>query len=160
MGVDFLRRGFNNALLLMLGVYFLQRRARKLNQNELLLLTPYFNAQLLKNAEIVEGNAPFWLQKKMAAVVLGHRIFFRKPLLLNSLQITQFEGEKMQYKMQAYLNDIEILAHELVHVEQYANGMNILKYAWASRHGYFQNPYEIEAYAKAAHIKKAYQNKK
>jgi hypothetical protein len=46
------------------------------------------------------------------------------------------------------LADVKLLAHELTHVEQYLSGMTVMKYLWASRHGYRQNVYELEAYAK------------
>ena len=42
--------------------------------------------------------------------------------------------------------------HELVHVGQYRNGMNIFDYLWASRNGYNNNPYEIDAYLREAQI--------
>ncbi len=47
---------------------------------------------------------------------------------------------------------IELLAHELVHVRQYARGMTVWKYVWASRRGYWRNPYEAEARAIAAQL--------
>jgi len=51
---------------------------------------------------------------------------------------------------------IELLAHELTHVEQYLSGLTLFKYLWASRDGYRKNSYEIEAYSKAAYIKSRY----
>lgn len=71
----------------------------------------------------------------MCAVVLGTRIYFRK----DAYQIGSVRG-------------VELLAHELTHVEQFLNGMTIIGYLWASRHGYKNNPYEIEAYAKGAFV--------
>ena len=161
MWLKLLKRVFNASVLLMLGVYFLQKKARKLNQTEVRLLASYFESSLLKNAAVVEGVVPFWLHKKMAGVVVRHIVFLRKPLVLNHLQLHDsklvISEEVLQYHPQVYLNDIEILAHELVHVAQFSKGMTIFKYIWASRHGYTQNPYELEAYAKAAQIKHAYQ---
>jgi hypothetical protein len=72
----------------------------------------------------------------MCAVVLGHRIYFRD----SAYQINSQHG-------------IELLAHELTHVEQYLSGMTIFKYLWASRRGYRQNPYEVEAYEKGAEVR-------
>ena len=43
--------------------------------------------------------------------------------------------------------DFSLLAHELVVVQQYGNGMTWLSYLWASRNGYENNKYEIAAYA-------------
>lgn len=74
----------------------------------------------------------------MCAVVLGTRIYFRAGV----------------YNLNAW-SGIELLAHELTHVEQYLTGMNVLKYCWASRAGYQKNPYEIEAYAKAKAVRLA-----
>ena len=71
----------------------------------------------------------------MCAVVLGHRIYFRKGVYHANTA-----------------RGIELLAHELTHVEQYLAGMNVFKYIWASRYGYRKNPYEIEAYAKGAYV--------
>ena len=90
----------------------------------------------MQMARIIENRVPFWLSKSMCAVVLGHRIYFR-------------EGA---YSLDS-LHGVELLAHELTHVEQYLSGMTIFKYLWASRHGYRQNPYEVDAYAKAAAVR-------
>ena len=109
---------------------------RPLNDNETKLYQPYFQAQTLSQARIVEGHVPFWLFKRMCAVVIGCRIYFRAGVYFpNSIA------------------GIELLAHELTHVEQYLTGMNVLKYLWASRVGYQQNAYEQEARAKGLFIK-------
>lgn len=50
---------------------------------------------------------------------------------------------------------MELLGHELMHVAQYMQGMNLLKYIWASRYGYRKNHYEIEAYQQGSMIKTA-----
>lgn len=71
----------------------------------------------------------------MCAVVLGTGIYFRKGVYQFNTRI-----------------GIELLAHELTHVEQYLSGMTMLKYLWASRNGYRKNPYEVDAYAKAAYV--------
>ena len=72
----------------------------------------------------------------MCAVELGHRISFRE----RAYQFGTPPG-------------VELLAHELTHVEQYLSGMTIFKYLWAARKGYRQNPYEVEAYAKGAMVR-------
>lgn len=112
-------------------------RGRPLNSAERLLYQPYFEPRTLHQARLVEGRTPFWLHKKMCAVVLGTRIYLRKGAYQASTQ-----------------HGIELLAHELMHVEQYLSGMTILKYLWASRRGYRKNPYEIEAYAKGAEVRR------
>jgi hypothetical protein len=111
-------------------------RGRLLSQAEHWLFQPYFKPGTLHEVRLIEGRTPFWVSKSMCAVVLGHRIYFRD----SAYQINSQHG-------------IELLAHELTHVEQYLSGMTIFKYLWASRRGYRQNPYEVEAYAKGAEVR-------
>lgn len=112
-------------------------KGRPLNTQERTIFEPYFQLNTLNQARITENHTPFWLHKKMCAVVLGAHIYFRK--------------DAFQFNSQ---NGIELLAHELTHVEQYLAGMTVVKYLWASRYGYQNNPYEIEAYAKAANVRR------
>ena len=111
---------------------------RSLTESELNLYRPYFDQRTLDVVRIIEGKVPFWLHRKMCAVVLGCRIYLRADL-----------DRPRAYQAQTPIG-IELLAHELTHVEQYLSGMTIFKYLWASRYGYRNNPYEIEAYAKGA----------
>ena len=111
---------------------------RPLTPIERAFCQPYFKAETLDKARIINGHVPFWLSKRMCAVVLGHKIYMRKGAYLSAPQPTAA--------------DLCLLAHELTHVEQYLSGMTIIKYVWASRHGYRQNPYELEAYAKGQYI--------
>ena len=94
---------------------------------------PFFDAGLLDDVRIVDGRVPFWLRPDMLGVTLGRRIYFRR----GAYDPARRDG-------------IELLAHELAHVRQYARGMTVLKYVWASRRGYWRNPYEVEARAVAA----------
>ena len=111
-------------------------RGRPLSVAERQRYQPYFQLHTLQKVRLIEGRTPFWLRKNMCAVVLGHRIYFRAgAYLFNTPQ------------------GIELLAHELTHVEQYLSGMTIFKYLWAARHGYRQNLYEVEAYAKGAEVR-------
>ncbi|MEQ1487069.1 MAG: DUF4157 domain-containing protein [Methylotenera sp.] len=110
-------------------------QGRPLSATEHALFQPYYQRHTLYKVRIIENKVPFWLRKDMCAVVLGHRIFFRK----NAYQANTSQS-------------LELLAHELTHVEQYLTGMNVFKYIWASRYGYRQNPYEVEAYAKGAYV--------
>jgi hypothetical protein len=112
------------------------QQGRPLSLAESRLYQPYFQSGTLQKARIIEGHTPFWLSKGMCAVVLGHRIYFRE----HAYQFNTPQG-------------VELLAHELTHVEQYLSGMTILKYLWAARRGYRQNPYEIEAYTKGAAVR-------
>lgn len=111
-------------------------QGRPLSALEKLIYKPYYQPRTLHIARIIEGHVPFWLLKEMSAVVLGRRIYFRTGV----------------YKSDT-LAGIELLAHELTHVEQYLSGLNIIKYLWASREGYTKNPYEVEAYAKGAYVR-------
>ena len=115
-------------------------QARPLTAKERALFVSYFSERTLTQARIIEGYVPFWLNKKMCAVVLGCTIYFRVGVYQPS-----------------HIASIELLAHELTHVEQYLSGMTVLKYLWASRRGYLKNPYEIEAYIKSAAIRSALQ---
>jgi Domain of unknown function (DUF4157) len=102
---------------------------RPLNQQELQSLSPFFDAQLLQYARIVDGRVPWWLHPNMCAVVLGKVIYFRK----NAYQANTAQG-------------LSLLAHELTHVKQYLSGMRWWHYIWSCRRGYRQSPYEQEAY--------------
>jgi hypothetical protein len=96
---------------------------------------PVFDDELLDAVRVFEGVVPFWLRPDMLGVTLGHRIYFRP----GAYDPGRRDG-------------IELLAHELAHVRQFARGMTILKYLWASRRGYWRNPYEVEARAVAAQL--------
>lgn len=111
-------------------------QGRPLSTAEFQLYEPYFKNETLKKAWLIEGYTPFWLRKSMCAVVLGHRIYFRP----HAYQYNTVRG-------------VELLAHELTHVEQYLSGMNILKYLFAARRGYRQNHYEVEAHAKGEAVR-------
>ncbi|HEX5539206.1 MAG TPA: DUF4157 domain-containing protein, partial [Methylophilaceae bacterium] len=102
------------------------------------LYAPYFADHVLECARIVDGSVPFWLRRDMEAVVLGNRIYFRE----NAYQSRTARG-------------VELLGHELTHVEQFNAGMTIWHYLWASRWGYGNNHYEIEACARAAEIRRS-----
>lgn len=112
------------------------KRGRRLSDVEHAIYQPYYQPHTLHTVRIIENTVPFWLRKNMCAVVLGHRIYFRP----GAYQVNTLTG-------------LELLAHELTHVEQYLSGMTILKYVWASRHGYRANLYEVEAYAKGAYVR-------
>lgn len=111
---------------------------RPLTATERAFCQPFFKADSLNEARIIHGHVPFWLKKCMCAVVLGRSIYMRKGAYLKAGKPT--------------LADVKLLAHELTHVEQYLSGMTVIKYLWASRHGYRQNPYEIEAYARGDYV--------
>lgn len=103
---------------------------RPLTPQELRLMQPYFARIVLERARIVDGKVPFWLSKRMCAVVLHHRIYFRSGVY----QANTRQGATL-------------LAHELTHVSQFLHGMTVLKYLWSCRHGYRNSRYEVDAYA-------------
>lgn len=57
------------------------------------------------------------------------------------------------YVMEQYLDHEGLIAHEKVHIKQIDRDGPVafsIKYLWwLGRHGYWANPYEIEAYAEA-----------
>jgi uncharacterized protein DUF4157 len=108
-----------------------QHEGRPLSLQERALLSPYFAQIVLNEARIVDGKVPFWLRRSMCAVVLGRTIYFRAGAYQPNTQ-----------------RGAELLGHELTHVSQFLHGMNIFKYLWSCRYGYFKSFYEIEAYAK------------
>ena len=96
----------------------------------------WFAPPVLDAARIVDGRVPRWLRPDMCGVTLGTRVHFR-PGAYDA----------------ATLDGIELLGHELVHVQQFMQGMTVWRYVWSSRRGYRRNPYECEAYAFAAGIR-------
>ena len=114
---------------------------RTLDDDELSLLSPYFQSSTLNAARIIEESVPFWLRKNMCAVVLNNRVYLR------------IKFDKPIIDSVSFATNIELLAHELTHVEQYLSGMTIFKYLLASHHRYWKNPYEVEAYTKAAFVR-------
>lgn len=118
--------------------------ARPLSPEEQALYQPYFQNNTLAAARITESEVPFWLFKNMSGVVLYHHIYLR----------AEIDQPRVYQPFTA--QGVELLAHELTHVEQYLSGLTLIKYVWASLRGYRNNPYEIEAYAKAAVIRAQY----
>ena len=110
--------------------------SRALSSLERYRYAPYFPAEVLESARVVDGRVPFWLRACMCGVTLGARIYFRPGA----------------YDLQSD-GGIELLGHELAHVQQYRGGMTILGYLWASRRGYRANRYEVDAYALGARIR-------
>ena len=103
---------------------------RPLTGSEKEFLAPYIPQADLDNARIFEAQVPRWLGKKYIAVTLENRIYLRAGV---------YDAGSVR--------GLALLAHELVHVGQYREGMTRLKYLWASRRGYASNPYEEPAYA-------------
>ncbi|MYI05931.1 MAG: DUF4157 domain-containing protein [Gemmatimonadetes bacterium] len=92
------------------------------------IFAEHFDADVLESAVVYDGRVPRWLRDDADAVVLGKRIYIRPNVYI--------PGTAM---------GVKLLAHELVHVEQFSKGMNIFTYLLASRRGYWKNRYEVEA---------------
>jgi RHS repeat-associated protein len=103
---------------------------RALNDCEKSLLSPYIPQVDLDNADIHDGEVPWYLPDDMAGITRGNDIYFRPGV----------------YE-QGTVAGVALLAHELVHVGQYRNGMTWYKYLWSTRKGYSRNSkYEKPAY--------------
>ena len=113
------------------------RGERVLTEAERTIFEPHFPAEILDSAIIIDGRVPWWLRREMIAVTRRNKIYFR-------------EG--------AYepgtAGGVELLGHELRHAEQYAEGMNVLRYGWAARRGHAENKYEEDANRKGTEIRK------
>ena len=107
-------------------------KGRPLTKEEMANNAEHFDAEVLESAVVHDGRVPWWLRGDAVAVVLGKNIYIRPD--------KYFPGTA---------GGVRLLAHELVHVEQYRKGMNIFTYLLASRRGYWKNPYEEEAEARA-----------
>lgn len=108
------------------------RQGRPLTVEEKQIFKPYFAENVINRARIIDGHVPFWLRKKMIAVVINYRIYHRPGVYQANTK-----------------GGVALLGHELMHVSQFLHGMNWLKYLWSCRYGYRKSPYEVAAYAKA-----------
>jgi RHS repeat-associated protein len=108
---------------------------RPLDAHEKTCLAPYIPQVDLDNADIHDGEVPWYLDKDHSGITRGNDIYFRPG-----------------YYDEHTAAGIAILGHELTHVGQYRNGMNWASYLWSTIHGYSNSPYEKEAYAKQAKI--------
>ncbi len=108
---------------------------RPLTAHEKCLLSPFIPEIDLENADLRDGKVPWYLGKDYRGITRGNKIFLRP-------------GE---YAADTVAG-IALLGHELVHVGQYREGMNWLKYLWSTRKGYFESKYEIPAYDKQREI--------
>ncbi len=110
---------------------------RFLTDGEKSLLRAYIPAQDLDAAILRERQVPWYLSKRFTAIVRGRQIYLRTGLY----DAGTVEG-------------LALLAHELTHVKQYREGMTALRYLWSARRGYENNPYEREAFAVQARVRR------
>ena len=101
---------------------------RPLTSAEKAVLAPYIPARDLDAADVHIGDMPWYSPDWAAGITRGNDIYIRDPDIIFNTPA-----------------NIALLGHELVHVGQYAEGMTWLSYGWASRNGYWDNPYEVEA---------------
>ena len=120
---------FNEVLHAQKGVKGNNKRGRPLTTDERKNYSGHFSEEVLDSARIYDGKVPWYLSKKFSGITRGNRIYFREGI----------------YKPGTAAG-VELIGHELVHVQQYQEGMNTFKYLMRSRKGYNNNPYEIEAY--------------
>lgn len=116
------------------------KQGRPLTLAEKQTFRPYFAANVIEQARIIDGHVPFWLRKQMVAVVINYRIYLRS----GAYHAGTKEG-------------VALLGHELMHVSQFLHGMSWLTYLWSCRYGYRQSHYEVAAYAKGNIIAANYQ---
>lgn len=103
---------------------------RALNDCEKSLLKPYIPQVDLDNADIHDGEVPWYLRVDLAGITLGNDIYFRPGV---------YQGGTVA--------GTGLLGHELVHVGQYRNGMTWYKYIWSTPEGYYKDSkYEMPAY--------------
>jgi len=114
---------------------------RPLSEFEKCKLWPFLPDRDLGNANVHVGEMPVYAPDWAAAITRGNDIYFRDP---NTTFVTA--------------EDFALLAHEMVHVGQYAEGMTWASYLWASRNGYEKNHYETDAYGYDEIVKNSIRN--
>jgi hypothetical protein len=102
---------------------------RPLTESEKAIYKDFFPDSVLDGARVFDGKVPWYLPSGYNGITRGNRIYFR-------------EGEYNP----GTAGGVELLGHELVHVQQYQQGMNWVKYLWSTRYGYYKSPYEQDAY--------------
>jgi hypothetical protein len=103
---------------------------RSLTNYEKKMLDPYIPQEDLNNADLHDGDVPWYLGNEFAGITRGNNIYFRSGVYDPCTSA-----------------GLALLGHELIHVGQYRNGMNWLTYLWSTRKGYYNSKYEIPAYA-------------
>lgn len=103
---------------------------RPLTPFEKSTLTPYIPQRDLNNANLHDGEVPWYTPSWAGGITRGNDIYFRAGQYSSNTS----EGMAM-------------LGHELLHVGQYADGMNWLTYLLSTIGGYMNSGYEIPAYA-------------
>ena len=108
-----------------------------LSSCEIWTLSSYADVIDLLNADLHDGEVPFYLPDRFAGITRGNDIYFRP----NVYDAKTPDG-------------LAILAHELLHVKQYREGMNLFSYATASVNGYESNKFEVPAFKLQVRVEK------
>ena len=108
---------------------------RPLTDFEKSMLAPYIPGDDLNNADLHDGEVPWYLPKKYDGITRGNDIYFR-PGVYDPCTPA----------------GLALLGHELTHVGQYRNGMSVFSYLLSTLNGYDNSQYEKDAYAKQADI--------
>jgi RHS repeat-associated protein len=117
---------------------------RPLTDCEKRILGPYIPQEDLDKADVHDGHVPWYLPDDMDGITRGRDIYFRPGAYPY--------GTPAGFK---------ILAHELVHVGQYREGMTWVSYFWSVRKGYAENSkYEKLAYDMGSKVRRDLQNMK
>src|ERR1700743_1647047 len=103
---------------------------RPLTQTEKEHLRAYIPEVDLENARLHDGNVPWYLWKQFRAITRGNHIYCRP----GAYDARSPAG-------------LALLAHELVHVGQYREGMTWLTYLLSTVLGYRRSKYELPAFA-------------
>ncbi|MGO4260511.1 RHS repeat-associated core domain-containing protein [Lysobacter sp. TAB13] len=101
---------------------------RPLTECEKGLLSPFIPKVDLDKADLHDGQVPSYLMEGFDAITRGNDIYMRPGVY----STTTAAG-------------LALLAHELVHVGQYRDGMTWLSYLWSTRRGYENSKYEKPA---------------
>jgi hypothetical protein len=112
---------------------------RPLSAAEIDAFKPFFSEELLSSVILHEAHVPWWLPRRFEAVTLKSRIFIRQGAYYSATPA-----------------GLELLAHELTHVRQFADGMSYSKYLWSAVRGHSKSIYELQAFENAAAIRKYY----
>ncbi|WP_243312499.1 hypothetical protein [Fundidesulfovibrio agrisoli] len=107
--------------------------AMKERLRERLKGSPFENADL-DSLKIHVGETPWYMPSDKGGITLEDHIYIDTSRMKNGFRPLDDE------------NHLSLLTEEVIHTDQYKNGMTRPGYLWeAAKHGYERNPYEIAA---------------
>ncbi len=110
---------------------------RSLTAHEKSALRPYVDQADLERAVLYDGRVPWYLGRRFAGIVRGHRVYLRAGVYDAGTPA-----------------GLALLGHELTHVTQYRCGMTAWRYLLSALRGYRRSRYEQEAFAVQARIER------